>query len=154
MKRSLTYGLVTSLLVNMFSSLIPAQQVHAAISCGELVDKITILQIKSERINDAEKLKNITTELELLLDIFHHSIGNRTDVQQLMHELKKTNEALWDIDYLIRIKERIKDFGDEFITLARSVYITNDQRCTLKRTIDTILGSPFMEEKSYASLTY
>ena len=124
-------------------------QVEATISLGELVDKITILSIKKERIADPEKLKNITTELELLLLLFNEHIGNRTDIALLMKELKKTNEALWDIEDILRVKERIKDFGDEFIQLARNVYITNDKRCSLKRKIDQTLGSAITEEKSY-----
>ena len=124
-------------------------QVEATISLGELVDKITILSIKKERIADPEKLKNITTELELLLLLFNEHIGNSTDIALLMKELKKTNEALWDIEDILRVKERIKDFGDEFIQLARNVYITNDKRCSLKRKIDQTLGSAITEEKSY-----
>lgn len=124
-------------------------QIQATISLGELVDKITILSIKKERIADPEKLKNITTELELLLLLFNEHIGNRTDIAHLMTKLKKTNEALWDIEDILRVKERIKDFGDEFIQLARNVYITNDKRCSLKRKIDLTLGSQIIEEKSY-----
>lgn len=128
---------------------IASKQVQAAISLGELVDKITILTIKTERISDSEKLKNVLTELQLLQQLFNNHIGNHPDIAQLMTELKITNEKLWDIEDLIRAKERTKDFGDEFIQLARSVYITNDKRCSLKRTIDTILGSEILEEKSY-----
>lgn len=140
--------LFTIAFLSSFST-IASKQVQAAISLGELVDKITILTIKTERISDSEKLKNVLTELQLLQQLFNNHIGNHPDIAQLMTELKTTNEKLWDIEDLIRAKERTKDFGDEFIQLARSVYITNDKRCSLKRKIDTILGSEILEEKSY-----
>lgn len=152
MKRSIAMGVLIVLCT--ITSYAAAHQVRATISFGELCDKITILQIKTERISDPKKLKNITKELEILVDLFDQCLGNRTDIREIMQELKETNENLWDIEDMIRIKERIKDFGSEFIQLARSVYITNDHRCVLKRKIDTLLNSPFMEEKSYASLTY
>jgi hypothetical protein len=148
MKHIKKISLCTFALLSSFSP-IESKQVQAAISLGELIDKITILTIKTERISDSEKLKNITVELELLQQLFNEYIGNRADIAQLMKELKITNEKLWDIEDMIRGKERIKEFNDEFIQLARSVYITNDKRCSLKRTIDTILGSEILEEKSY-----
>lgn len=140
--------LFTLAVLSSFSP-IASKQVQAAISLGELVDKITILTIKTERISDPEKLKNITTELQLLQQLFNQHVGNRSDIAQLMQELKITNEQLWDIEDILRVKERMKEFNDEFIQLARNVYITNDKRCSLKRKIDTVLGSEILEEKSY-----
>jgi hypothetical protein len=140
--------------IGSFSCEVRCEQVRAQISFGELVDKITILTIKKERISNPEKLKNVINELDSLVSLFNEYVGDRSDIAQLMHELKITNEALWDVEDELRIKERLKEFGEEFIRLARSVYITNDKRCALKRSIDSLLDSPIMEEKSYASLTY
>ena len=128
---------------------ISAEPVKIDISYAELIDKITILKIKSERITDPEKLKNVLAELALLLKTAEDTIGPRTDIAALMQELKAVNETLWDIEDLIRIKERIQDFGDEFIELARNVYRTNDQRFMVKKKIDMLLGSSITEEKSY-----
>ena len=138
----------------LYSSLIAEEQnprIQAEISYGELVDKISILQIKSERITDPNKLKNIFTELKSLLITLKNHVGNRTDIAELMQELKKVNETLWDIEDMLRMNERIKDFSEEFIQLARGVYITNDQRFTLKKKIDNLLGSYISEEKSFES---
>jgi hypothetical protein len=150
-------GIVYLFTISVISSLsceISCKQVRAKISFGELVDKITILTIKKERISDPEKLNNVTRELDLLLKLFHEYIGDRDDIALLMEELKITNEILWDVEDELRIKERLKEFGEDFIKLARSVYVTNDKRCALKRSIDSLLDSHIVEEKSYASLTY
>jgi len=128
------------------------QVVTAEISYGELVDKITILTIKSERIITRSKLNNVYTELEALQKVYDEYIGSRTDVQELKELLKKVNEILWEIEDAIRIKERNKEFDDEFIKLARNVYITNDRRCMIKKEIDMLLGSHITEEKSYEEL--
>lgn len=128
--------------------------VTAEISFGELIDKITILTIKSQRITNPDKLKNIKTELESLLQTFNEYVGERTDVAILEEELFRNNEALWDIEDAIRIKERNQEFDKEFIAIARSVYLTNDQRCAIKKQIDEVLGSRITEEKSYEKLTY
>lgn len=125
----------------------------AEISYGELVDKITILTIKTKNITVPEKLKNIYTELKSLQDSYNQYIGNDTEIEQLQTELEIVNKALWDVEDAIRIKERDQEFDDEFITLARSVYITNDKRCALKKKIDTLLGSQITEEKSYEEYT-
>lgn len=126
--------------------------VTAEISYGELVDKITILTIKSERITTRSKLQNVYTELEVLQKVYDEYIGNRTDILQLKTFLKKVNEALWDIEDAIRIKERNKEFDDEFIALARGVYTTNDERCAIKKKIDILLESRITEEKSYEEI--
>jgi len=121
----------------------------AEISYGELVDKITILEIKSERIGDESKLKNISTELETLLHIFEQYIGNRSDIAQLKKQLKEINTRMWNIEDAIRVKERNKEFDEEFITLARGVYHTNDERVASKRKVDLLMGSRIVEEKLY-----
>lgn len=120
------------------------------ISTGEFLDKLTILQIKSERIADPEKLNSINKELNLLQDIWQHSPHHETNLDPEMAELKKVNEALWDIEDDIRDKERRKEFDQVFIELARSVYLKNDMRAAIKRTINMKTGSELIEEKSYA----
>ena len=121
-----------------------------AIAPGELIDKITILRIKSERISDEAKLKNIRTELDILQKTQAEEVPQSAEMTRLEGELKAVNEALWDIEDDIRDCERAKDFGEEFIRLARAVYITNDKRAALKKEINLLLGSTIVEEKSYA----
>ena len=115
------------------------------ISIGELVDKITILQIKEKRIQDESKLSNVTSELCFLLDSFDIT----TIPNELYTSLKDVNLKLWDIEDDIRIKEKNQEFDDEFIQLARSVYVVNDERANLKKEINIAMGSRFVEEKSY-----
>jgi hypothetical protein len=131
-----------------------SQIVTAEISFGELIDKITILTIKSERITDDEKLKNVHIELKSLQETCSTFIGSDEEIIQLQTLLQNINEELWDIEDAIRIKERNQAFDDEFIALARSVYITNDKRCSVKKKIDALLGSHITEEKSYAKLNH
>lgn len=120
--------------------------IEVPISWGELVDKITILEIKAERMDDPKKLANVTRELWLL---------NRklspvaTQVLRLKLRLKEVNTKLWDIEDEIRDCERAKDFGARFVELARAVYVTNDQRADVKREINFALSSELVEEKSY-----
>lgn len=120
------------------------------ISAGELLDKITILQIKSERISDVAKLKNIRHELDILAAIWSESGSESAEILSSVAELKQINEKLWDIEDDIRLKESEGAFDQEFIELARSVYFTNDQRAKVKRDINQLLGSELVEEKSYA----
>ena len=120
------------------------------VSTGEFLDKISILEIKSERIQDPSKLSNINKELEILKKTWAESSASQTDVSTLMAELKTINETLWDIEDRIRIKESQAAFDEEFIELSRSVYITNDRRSDVKRQLNQALGSNLMEEKSYA----
>ncbi len=129
--------------------LINNSKIMAKISYGELIDKITILEIKTERITDPKKLKNIRTELASLYETYQQYIGNSTRVQQLRQKLKTINEILWNIEDDIREKERNQIFDNEFIQLARRVYLNNDQRCAIKRRINILLGSHIIEEKSY-----
>jgi hypothetical protein len=119
------------------------------ISWGELFDKITILEIKANSITDSEKLSNINKELAQLT-----RIANQTEIDTLgcidiINELKKVNEQLWKIEDAIRICENEKKFNTRFIELARSVYITNDKRASLKYQLNQMLGSEIVEEKSY-----
>ncbi len=120
------------------------------ISFGELLDKITILQIKSERITDAAKLQNIHHEMELLQSIWEKSDEVNIDIKFEIYELKSINEKLWDIEDDIRDKELKKEFDKDFIELARAVYVTNDKRAEFKRKINIKLNSELVEEKSYA----
>lgn len=118
------------------------------VSPGELLDKITILRIKSARIQDAAKLANVRLELELLEKTWkEHQSG--LDVSAEMKALQAVNEQLWDIEDLIREKEAARRFDHEFIELARSVYVCNDERAAIKKQINTKMGSRIIEEKSY-----
>jgi hypothetical protein len=123
--------------------------VNVEISIGEFFDKITILEIKKERIGNAEKLVNINKELDGLNELLKKLPFTREDVADEVTELKKINEALWVIEDDIREKESKKTFDNKFIELARAVYITNDKRSDVKRDINMKLGSDFVEEKSY-----
>lgn len=124
---------------------------QADISIGELVDKVSILKIKSRKIQDPEKLKNIHHELQLLSRKME-STGITVE-SSVYRKLEKINTALWDIEDRIRMKEAKKAFDDEFIQLARSVYLQNDERAAVKREINTSYGSNLIEEKFYASYT-
>lgn len=126
-----------------------SSKLMAEVSAGELLDKLTILQIKSERINDAQKLDHIQTELRAIADTIRTSITDSPELDYLIAELKSINEKLWDIEDAIRAKEARQEFDEEFITLARAVYFTNDQRGDIKRQINYLLGSHLMEEKQY-----
>lgn len=124
--------------------------IKVELSYGEMLDKITILQIKSERMDDADKLKNVKKELNLLNGLWSSDEKHSIDITVEFAALKKINEALWDIEDDIRDKERAKEFDEKFIELARAVYVTNDQRANIKREINVKLGSDLIEEKSYA----
>ena len=124
-------------------------QISVPVSHGELIDKITILEIKSERIGDATKLANVRTELDALVRTWNADAVSRQDIAAERDALKRVNEALWDIEDRIRLKEKAKAFDAEFVELARSVYIRNDERAAIKRAINTKLGSTLVEEKSY-----
>ncbi|MGB5396352.1 MAG: DUF6165 family protein [Gammaproteobacteria bacterium] len=123
--------------------------VNVEISIGEFFDKITILEIKKDRIRGAEKLENINRELSALNVMLEKLPWSRKDVQAEVDELRQVNEKLWVIEDDIRDKEAKKEFDQVFIELARSVYITNDRRSEVKREINIKLGSDFIEEKSY-----
>lgn len=122
---------------------------NITVSAGEFLDKLTILEIKSERIKNEEQLRNVNKELDILRKIWAESPLRRIDVSGLVEELRGVNENLWDIEDLIRRKEALQRFDDEFVQLARSVYQVNDKRAAIKRELNRILGSDLMEEKSY-----
>ncbi|WP_394004806.1 DUF6165 family protein [Luteimonas sp. WGS1318] len=124
-------------------------EISAPVSFGELLDKIAILQIKSERIRDDAKLANVRHELTALETTWmaHPAAGH--DIVRLRAELKAVNERLWVIEDDIRLKEKAQAFDDEFVRLARSVYFENDERARIKKEINLALGSAYVEEKSY-----
>ena len=124
-------------------------EIIVEISPGELTDKITILEIKSERIQDPKKLSLIKTELGLLSGVYEKELPPSHKLQHLKEELKRVNEALWAIEDDIRSCEKEKKFGNRFIELARSVYITNDQRSEVKNMINQLFSSKIHEVKSY-----
>lgn len=126
-------------------------QIAVPVSYGELIDKITILEIKSERIGNPAKLVNVRTELELLNATWAADPLATEDISAERTNLRSVNEALWDIEDHIRVKEKAKEFDSEFVALARSVYFRNDDRATYKREINEKLGSTLIEEKSYES---
>ena len=125
--------------------------IAVAVSAGELIDKITILEIKSERIADAAKLANVRHELETLDAARREAVTPSPGLDELTAGLKAVNERLWQIEDDIRDCERNGDFGPRFVELARAVYVNNDERAALKRRINEILGSDIVEEKSYAA---
>jgi hypothetical protein len=125
-------------------------EIRVPISPGELIDKITILQIKSARITDPEKVANVRNELALLESTWRDSTFSTSDVEAEWASLRRINEKLWDVEDQLRDKERARTFDQEFIDLARAVYFTNDERAAVKREINTKLGSKIIEEKSYA----
>jgi hypothetical protein len=123
--------------------------ISAPVSFGELIDKITILEIKSGRMRDAAKLANVRAELDLLNATWAQNSAARIDIDGERAHLKAVNEALWEIEDRIRVKEKARAFDAEFIELARSVYLRNDERAAAKREINLKLGSQLVEEKSY-----
>ena len=125
-------------------------QVMVEISPGELIDKITILEIKREKLSDAGKVRNVETELDMLRPKGEALIGESAEVGDLWRDVKAINLELWDIEDRIRECEARQDFGATFIELARAVYFTNDRRAAVKRAINEALKSPLIEEKSYA----
>jgi hypothetical protein len=121
----------------------------APISAGELVDKITILRVKAERIGDPAKEANVRKELALLEATAREHLPDTAQIARLTNELTAVNAALWDIEDGKRDCERRQDFGEGFVALARRVYIDNDRRAALKRAINEAAGSDIVEEKSY-----
>ena len=121
------------------------------VSWGEVIDKITILQIKADRLTDPAKLANVNRELVELTAVRDSHFPGHAALATLSEQLKDINVALWVIEDDIRDCERRKDFGPDFVALARSVYVTNDERSVVKRRINDLLGSTLVEEKSYAA---
>lgn len=132
---------------------VPPGTALVPVSFGELVDKITILEIKSERIDDPSKLVNVRAELELLATALARFGVLPPRAGELKAELRRINQALWEIEDQIRDCERNKDFGAKFIGLARRVYMTNDRRSAVKRQLSELAGSAIVEEKSYVEGT-
>jgi hypothetical protein len=124
-------------------------EIKVPISPGELLDKITILRIKSQRMSDPAKLAHVRAELRALEDTWGASAYARVDIAADVDALLHVNERLWVIEDDIRDKERVQAFDAEFIRLARAVYFENDERAAIKRRINTTLGSSIVEEKSY-----
>lgn len=125
--------------------------IHVPVSWGELLDKITILEIKSERIADPAKTANVARELAALIHTRDRAGVDLAPVADAIGALREVNEALWQIEDDIRDCERLETFDEKFIALARAVYRTNDRRAQLKRRINDALGSDLVEEKSYAA---
>lgn len=124
-------------------------EIAVPVSFGELLDKISILEIKSERIGDRVKLSNIQRELAALSAIWAAHAASTCEISGLRAQLKAVNEVLWGIEDDIRLKEKAQAFDTEFVKLARSVYFQNDDRARIKREINVALGSAYVEEKSY-----
>jgi len=124
--------------------------IKATISYGEFLDKLTILEIKNERITDKEKLNNIQNELKSVKQAWQACPASQIDISSELNALKAINEKLWVIEDDIRDKERQQQFDQGFIDLARSVYFENDTRAQIKKDINLKLGSDLIEEKSYA----
>ena len=128
-------------------------QILIPISPGELLDKITILEIKSERIDSAEKKANVNKELAMLNTVWADAVTEDDELKAMRSEMKTINETLWVIEDDVRDEERDKRFETRFIELARSVYVTNDQRADVKKRINLYLKSDIVEEKSYQDYT-
>lgn len=130
-----------------------ADVIKVPVSFGEVLDKITILEIKSERIKDEAKLKNVRLELDELTETWNEAVQDQSAIADLRKQLKAVNEELWVIEDDIRDQEAAQDFGPRFIELARAVYVTNDKRAAIKKEVNLALGSRFVEEKSYQDYT-
>ena len=122
---------------------------NVPVSVGEVVDKVTILEIKSARISDEAKLRNIRAELDQLRPMVSGGVFDSAEVTALFDGLRAVNGELWDIEDNIRAEEAAGRFGDRFVELARAVYVTNDRRAELKKKINLATGSDLVEEKSY-----
>jgi hypothetical protein len=130
-----------------------ADVIKVPVSFGEVLDKITILEIKSERIKDEAKLKNVRLELDELTKTWNEAVSEKDVITDLHKQLKSVNEELWVIEDDIRDEEADQNFGPRFIELARAVYVTNDKRAAIKKEVNLALGSRFVEEKSYQDYT-
>lgn len=126
-------------------------KIHIPVSIGELVDKITILEIKRSKFTDPNKLRNVERELDQLSHIWQISELDRGLIETEWAQLRAVNEGLWHVEDRKRLKEASASFDAEFIALARAVYFENDKRAAIKRTINEKLGSDIVEEKSYSN---
>ena len=127
------------------------EDIIVPVSSGELIDKITILKIKKKKIFNKSKLKNINNELSLLNEIYKNNFKNNKKLLLYEKKLIKINKKLWDIEDKIRFLESKKNFNQQFIDLARAIYINNDERSEIKKKINKLTGSHLIEEKSYKS---
>ena len=127
--------------------------ISVPVSVGEVVDKVTILEIKSERISDKAKVANVMAELDALRPLVSGGVFDSDEVDELTNGLRAVNGELWDIEDNIRAEEAAGRFGERFIELARAVYVTNDRRAELKKKINLATGSQLVEEKSYEDYT-
>lgn len=123
--------------------------INTPVSPGEILDKITILEIKAVNITDSVKQKNVKHELDILQKTWDTHVENSDQMVSLKKQLKNVNQDLWNIEDNIRIKESKREFDDEFIQIARSVYVENDKRAAVKKAVNILLGSELVEEKSY-----
>ena len=130
-----------------------ADVIKVPVSFGEVLDKITILEIKSERIKDEAKVRNVRLELDELTTTWNEAVPDQSAIGDLREQLKSVNEQLWEIEDDIRDQEAAQDFGPRFIELARAVYVTNDKRAAIKKDVNLALVSRFVEEKSYQDYT-
>ena len=121
------------------------------VSPGELIDKMTILQVKLDHMSDPAKLANVRREHEMIAQTFRENVADTPALAKLIVELKAANLALWTIEDDIRDHERKGDFGESFVALARSIYRINDERAAIKRRINVLLDSAIVEEKSYSN---
>jgi hypothetical protein len=126
-----------------------SRQLRAPIAIGELIDKITILEIKAERMTDRDKLRNVATELKMLRELKTSAGLDAPEMEPYVQELKSLNVILWDLEDALRELEAQHDFGSRFVGLARRVYQTNDRRAGVKQRINKAFGSEIIEEKSY-----
>ena len=124
-------------------------EVNIPVSLGELLDKISILEIKNKKITNESKLVNIKKELSGLKNVLNELDINMSEANDLFEDLYKINLSLWEIEDSIRLLEKNEDFGKDFVKLARSVYITNDKRFEVKNKINQLFKSQYIEEKSY-----
>lgn len=124
-------------------------EVNIPVSLGELLDKISILEIKNKKITNESKLVNIKKELRGLKNVLKELDINMSEANDLFEDLYKINLSLWEIEDSIRLLEKNEDFGEDFVKLARSVYITNDKRFEVKNKINQLFKSQYIEEKSY-----
>lgn len=129
-------------------------KIKAEVSAGELLDKISILEIKMERIQDKTKRRNVMTELNCLTSVRDAELRNWNLIDDVYLQLKDVNEKLWDIEDKLRVLEQQQEFDKEFIQLARLVYFENDKRARLKRIINEKLGSEIVEEKFYVNYSH
>ena len=141
----------TAAIMRNLDLLICSDSAIVHVAAGELLDKISILQIRSERITDEQKLTHVQRELAELWAVADRAITPSAELASLTAQLKQTNEHLWDIENEIRVCEARQEFGPRFVELARAVYTINDQRTEVKRRVNALLGSELVEQKEYST---